>query len=34
MGDLVLRTRVVVTRRNLKRVLELSSTIEMRLAGL
>jgi hypothetical protein len=34
MGDLVLRTRVAVARRNLKRVRELSRTIEMRLAGL
>jgi hypothetical protein len=34
MGDLVLRTRVAVARRNLRRVCELSNTIEMRLAGL
>ena len=34
MGDLVLRTRVAVARRNLKRVRELSRTVEMRLAGL
>jgi hypothetical protein len=34
MGDLVLKTRVAVARRNLQRVIELSSTIERRLAGL
>jgi len=34
MGDLVLRTRVAVARRNLKRVRELSRTVEMRLSGL